>query len=131
MKLSMLAAVAAGVLALAVQPALAKDALVVDMWGGNWRDGANEAIAQEFTRRTGMPVQFITGGTIDRLTKAKLNKDHPISDITMTTSHVGYLYYSDGLFEKLDMSQIPNAKGLFPVAIRSPFTIGVYSYVYT
>ena len=109
----------------------AQDKLIVDIWGGNWRDGANEAIATEFTKRTGMPVEFITGGTIDRLTKAKINKDHPESDITITTSHVGALYFTDGLFEKLDMSKLPNAKELFPVAIRSPYTIGLYSYVYT
>ncbi|HZS83945.1 MAG TPA: ABC transporter substrate-binding protein [Stellaceae bacterium] len=122
---------AAALLAVAAVPARAQDKLVVDIWGGNWRDGANEAIAKEFTKRTGMPVEFITGGTIDRLTKAKINKGHPESDVTITTSHVGYLYFSDGLFEKLDMSKIPNAKDLFPVAIRSPYTIGLYSYVYT
>jgi putative spermidine/putrescine transport system substrate-binding protein len=130
-KLPLLAAISASLLALAAGPALAKDKLVVDMWGGNWRDGANQAIAKEFTRRTGMPVEFITGGTIDRLTKAKLNKGHPESDITITTSYVGYLYSSDGLFEKLDMSKLPNAKKVFPAAIRSPYEIGLYSYVYT
>ena len=39
-----------------------------------------------------MPVEFITGGTIDRLNKAKLAKGNPESDITFTTSHVGWLY---------------------------------------
>ncbi|MGO8865282.1 MAG: ABC transporter substrate-binding protein [Alphaproteobacteria bacterium] len=126
-----LAATAVAAMALAASPLHAQDKLVVDIWGGNFRDGANEAIAKEFTRRTGMPVEFITGGTLDRLTKAKVNKGHPESDITFTTSHVGYLYLTAGLFEKLDMSKIPNAKELFPVAIRSPYHIGLYSYVYT
>jgi putative spermidine/putrescine transport system substrate-binding protein len=126
-----LAALSAALFALAAGPALAQDKLVVSIWGGNWRDGANEAIASVFTKATGMPVEFITGGTLDRLTKAKVNKDHPESDITITTSHVAYLYLADGLFEKLDMSKIPNAKDLFPVAIRSPYHIGLYSYVYT
>jgi putative spermidine/putrescine transport system substrate-binding protein len=78
-----------------------------------------------------MEVQFITGGTLDRLTKAKVNKGHPESDVTFTTSHVGYLYLSAGLFEKLDLAKLPNSKNLFPVAIRSPYHIGLYSYVYT
>ena len=78
-----------------------------------------------------MQVEFITGGTIDRLTKAKINRDHPESDVTVTTSHVGALYVAEGLFEKLDMAKLPNAKDLFPVAIRSPYHIGLYSYVYT
>ena len=126
-----LAATAVAAIGLAASPLHAQDKLVVDIWGGNFRDGANEAIAKEFTKRTGMPVEFITGGTLDRLTKAKVNKGHPESDITFTTSHVGYLYLTAGLFEKLDMSKLPNAKELFPVAIRSPYHIGLYSYVYT
>jgi putative spermidine/putrescine transport system substrate-binding protein len=131
MGLRSVAALAVGALIFAASPLRAQDKLVVDIWGGNFRDGANEAIAKEFTKRTGMQVEFITGGTIDRLTKAKINRDHPESDVTMTTSHVGALYFAEGLFEKLDMSKLPNAKDLFPVAIRSPYTIGLYSYVYT
>ncbi|MBV9053754.1 MAG: extracellular solute-binding protein, partial [Hyphomicrobiales bacterium] len=131
MALRSAAVLAIGAMLLATAPLRAQDKLVVDIWGGNFRDGANEAIAKEFTKRTGMPVEFITGGTIDRLTKAKINRDHPESDVTVTTSHVGALYVSEGLFEKLDMAKLPNAKDLFPVAIRSPYHIGLYSYVYT
>ena len=50
-----------------------------------------------------MPVEFITGGTIDRLNKARLAKDNPESDITFTTSHVGWIYVNGGLFQKLDI----------------------------
>ncbi|MBW0004647.1 MAG: extracellular solute-binding protein [Hyphomicrobiales bacterium] len=136
MALRSAAFLAIGAVLLAATPLRAQntpgqDKLVVDIWGGNFRDGANEAIAKEFTKRTGMQVEFITGGTIDRLTKAKINRDHPESDVTVTTSHVGALYVTEGLFEKLDMAKLPNAKDLFPVAIRSPYHIGLYSYVYT
>jgi putative spermidine/putrescine transport system substrate-binding protein len=121
----------AAALALSAGDVLAQDKLVVSIWGGNWKDGADKVIAAEFKKRTAMNVEFITGGTMDRLAKAKVAKDNPESDLTFTTSHVGYLYQSDGLFERLDMSRIPNAKDLFPVALRSPYEIGVYSYVYT
>jgi putative spermidine/putrescine transport system substrate-binding protein len=131
MRMRSLAAMVLGAVVMAVSPAQAQEKLVVDIWGGNFRDGADEAIAKEFTKRTGIQVQFITGGTIDRLTKAKINRDHPESDVTVTTSHVASLYTADGLFEKLDMSKLPNAKDLFPAAIRSPSVIGLYSYVYT
>ncbi|MGH7107698.1 MAG: hypothetical protein ACREFT_14455, partial [Acetobacteraceae bacterium] len=110
LKLTLLTVVSVAMLAFAAAPALAQDTLTVDMWGGNWRDAVKNTIAKEFTRETGMPVRFITGGTIERLTKAKLNKGHPLSDVTLTTSHIGYLYYTDGLFQKLDMSKVPNAK---------------------
>src|SRR5476649_2192648 len=93
-------------------PAQAQDKLVVSIWGGSWRDLVAETVAKKFTQETGVPVDFITGGTIDRLNKAKLAKGNPESDITFTTSHVGWLYANDGLFEQLDVSKIPNAKNL-------------------
>src|ERR1700688_4022606 len=78
-------------LAIAV-PAQAQDKLVVSIWGGSWRDLVADTVAKKFTQETGVPVDFITGGTIDRLNKAKLAKGNPESDITFTTSHVGWIY---------------------------------------
>ena len=76
-------------------------------------------------------VEFITGGTLDRLAKAKVAKGNPESDVTYTTAHVGALYQSDGLFEKLDMSKVPNAADLYPAGERGGYEMGVYSYVYS
>ena len=78
-----------------------------------------------------MAVEFITGGTIDRLNKEKLAKGNPESDITFTTSHVGWLYANDGLYEPLDLAQVPNAARLIPQARISPYHIGTWAYVYT
>ncbi len=72
--------------------ARAEDALVISSWGGNFRDMIDKYIGQEFTKQTGVPVKFITGGTIDRLNKAKLATT-PESDITFTTSQVGVALY--------------------------------------
>ena len=69
-------------------PAYAQDKLVVSIWGGSWRDLVADTVAKKFTAETGVPVEFITGGTIDRLNKEKLAKGTPESDITFTTSHV-------------------------------------------
>jgi putative spermidine/putrescine transport system substrate-binding protein len=121
---------AAAMLFAGVSVGAAKDQLVVSIWGGNWRDGAKEAIATEFTKRTGIDVKFVTGGTMDRLTKAKLSAGAPQADVTLTTSHVAYLYVADHLFQKLDLSKIPNLKDAYPTAVRSPYHIGLYSYVY-
>jgi len=79
-------------------PATAQDKLVVSIWGGSWRDMAANIIGKKFTAETGVPVEYITGGTIDRLNKEKLAKGNPESDITFTTSHVGWLYANDGLY---------------------------------
>ena len=97
-------------IALLPLPASAQEKLVVSIWGGSWRDLVAETAAKKFKQQTGADVEFITGGTIDRLNKAKLAKGSPESDITFTTSHVGWLYATDGLFETLDLSKIPNSK---------------------
>jgi putative spermidine/putrescine transport system substrate-binding protein len=112
-------------------PAQAQDKLVVSIWGGSWRDLVKDTVAQKFTKETGVAVEFVTGGTIDRLNKAKLTKDSPESDITFTTSHVGWLYVNDGLYEKLDLSKVPNAKYLAEEARISPYHLGSWAYVYT
>src|SRR5262252_6748102 len=92
---------------LAPMPAMAQDKLVVSVWGGSWRDMVAEIIGKKFTAETGVPVEYITGGTIDRLNKEKLAKGNPESDITFTTAHVGWLYANDDLYEKLDFAKIP------------------------
>jgi putative spermidine/putrescine transport system substrate-binding protein len=112
-------------------PAQAQDKLVVSIWGGNWRDLVRDTVAKKFTQETGVPVEFITGGTIDRLNKARLANRNPESDLTFTTSHVGWLYVDSGLFEKLDMSKIPNAGNLVDEARFSPYHLGSWAYVYT
>ncbi|WP_342712570.1 ABC transporter substrate-binding protein [Bradyrhizobium sp. B124] len=112
-------------------PAHAQDKLVVSIWGGSWRDLVAETVARKFTAETGVPVEFITGGTIDRLNKEKLAKGNPESDVTFTTSHVGWLYANDGLFETIDTSKIPNAKNLADEARISPYHLGAWAYVYT
>jgi putative spermidine/putrescine transport system substrate-binding protein len=124
-------AVGALVLAVTATPATAQDKLVISIWGGSWRDLMAQTAAKKFTADTGTQVEFITGGTIDRLNKAKLAKGNPESDITFTTSHVGWLYANDGLYEKLDLSKVPNAKSLVEQAKISPFHIGTWAYVYT
>ena len=109
----------------------AQNALVVSAWGGNWKDSLEKVVAKAFTAKTGIPVEFEVGGTIDRLAKARVAKGNPLVDVTFTTSHVGRLYISDGLIQPLDMSKLPNAKELAKEAIRSEYHIGVWAYVYT
>ena len=101
-------------LAIAI-PAQAQDKLVVSIWGGSWRDLVRDTVAKKFTQETGVPAEFITGGTIDRLNKSRL----------------GWLYVDSGLFEKLDFSKIPNAGNLVDEARFSPYHLGSWAYVYT
>jgi putative spermidine/putrescine transport system substrate-binding protein len=119
------------VLLVSTSAAEAQNALVVSAWGGNWKDSLEKIVAKNFTAKTGIPVEFEVGGTIDRLAKARVAKGNPLVDVTFTTSHVGRLYISDGLLQPLDMSKLPNAKDLAKEAIRSEYHLGVWAYVYT
>ncbi len=117
---------------LAVAPAAhAQEPLVVSVWGGNWKDTVDKVVGKAFTARTGIPVEFEVGGTIDRLAKARVAKGNPLVDLNFTTTHVARLYISDGLYAPLDMGKIPNAKEIAREAIRSEFHLGSWSYVYT
>jgi putative spermidine/putrescine transport system substrate-binding protein len=114
-----------------VAPVPAADPLVVSVWGGNWKDTVEKIVAKPFTAKTGIPVEFEVGGTLDRLAKARVSKAAPLVDVTFTTTHVGRLYISDGLFQKLDMTKIPSARDLAKEAHRSDSHLGVWAYVYT
>src|SRR6059036_157633 len=105
--------------------------LVVSVWGGNWKDTIERVVAKPYTAQTVIPVEFEVGGTLDRLAKARVAKGAPLVDVTFTTSHVGRLYMSDGLFQKLDMARLSNARDLAPEALRSDSHLGVWAYVYT
>lgn len=126
-----LLALCALVLVLVPTVALGAEPLVVSVWGGNWKDTVERVIARPFTARTGIPVEFEVGGTLDRLAKARVSKGAPLVDITFTTTHVGRLYIADGLYQKLDMARLPSAADLAREAIRSDYHLGTWTYVYT
>jgi putative spermidine/putrescine transport system substrate-binding protein len=114
-----------------VPPARAQNALVVSVWGGNWKDTVDKVIGRAFTAKTGIPVEYEVGGTIDRLAKARVAKGNPLVDLNFTTTHVARLYISDGLYDKLEMAKLPNTKEIAKEAFRSDFHVGSWAYVYT
>ena len=105
-------------------PVRAQNALVVSVWGGNWKDTVEKVIGKAFTAKTGVPVEYEVGGTIDRLAKARVAKGNPLVDLNFTTSHVARLYISDGLYEKQDKAKLPSSKEIEKEAFRSDFHIG-------
>lgn len=109
----------------------AADNLKVSVWGGNWLELTQGTAGVCYEKKTGNKIDYVTGGTIDRLTKAKLAAGNPETDVTITTSHVGWLYVSAGLFEELDMSRIGTRSDLSEKAFVSPYHLGIFTYVYT
>jgi putative spermidine/putrescine transport system substrate-binding protein len=111
--------------------AVAADKLVVSAWGGPWKDLIQNTIAATFTKETGIGVEIVTGGTVDRLAKAKVDGSNPETDVTLTTEHVAWLYASDNLLLPLDRSKLPSTKTLFPEAVTGSNCLGLFSYVYS
>ena len=130
MRVRIVTLVAMAVLGLAAA-AQAADPLVISVWGGNWKDTLERVVAKPYTAKTGIPVEFEVGGTIDRLAKARVAKGNPLVDLNFTTTHVARLYISDGLYAPLDMAKIPNAKEIAREAVRSEYHLGSWAYVYT
>ena len=126
-----IAILAAAGIALSSTASLAAEKLVISVWGGSWSDLVAADRGQEVQAETGADVEFITGGTIDRLNKAKLAKGNPESDITFTTSHVGWLYANDGLYRDARSGEDPERQVLVDQAKISPYHIGTWAYVYT
>jgi putative spermidine/putrescine transport system substrate-binding protein len=118
-------------LPLVVAPARAQNALVVSVWGGNWKDTVERVVGKAFTAKTGIPVEYEVGGTIDRLAKARVAKGNPLVDLNFTTTHVARLYISDGLYDRLDLARLPASKEIAREAFRSDYHIGSWAYVYT
>ncbi|MBV9859544.1 MAG: ABC transporter substrate-binding protein [Alphaproteobacteria bacterium] len=110
---------------------MAEDKLVVSSWGGPWKDLIQNTVAAAFTKETGMPVDIVTGGTMDRLAKAKFAGNDPESDVTLTTEQVAWLYASDNLLLQPDLAKLPNAKTLFPQAVTGSGCVGLFSFVYS
>ena len=111
--------------------AVAQNALVISIWGGNWKDTVEKVVGKAFTAKTGIPVEYEVGGTIDRLAKARVAKGNPLVDLNFTTTHVARLYISDGLYDKLDMAKLPSSKEIAKEAFRSEYHVGSWAYVYT
>jgi putative spermidine/putrescine transport system substrate-binding protein len=122
---------AACLVSLAPGVANAADALLVSGWGGAWKDLIQSTVAAEFTKETGIPVEIVTGGTMDRLAKAKFAGPDPETDVTLTTEHVAWMYASDKLLAQPDMAKMPNTKTLFPAAVTGSGCLGLFSYVYS
>jgi putative spermidine/putrescine transport system substrate-binding protein len=124
--------VIAACLALALPATVqAAEPLIVSDWGGPWKDLIADTIGKQFTKETGVPVEIVTGGTMDRLAKAKFAGSDPETDVTLTTEHVAWLYASDKLLAQPDMTKLPHAKTLFPQAVTGSGCLGLFSYVYS
>ncbi|WP_408585474.1 ABC transporter substrate-binding protein [Paraburkholderia bannensis] len=106
----------AGALVSAASLASARDLTVVS-WGGNFQDAQREINFKPFQQELGKPVldQSWDGGI--GVIQAKLKAGVPNWDVVEVESEDLGQGCSDGLFEKLDWSQMGGKKSFIPTAV--------------
>lgn len=85
--------------------------LRVATWGGATRDGLRDYVAAELERR-GAKVEFVIGSPQDNLAKLIAARGQVPFDVLELLGTMRPEIEGRHLLDKLDMSQLPNAKGL-------------------
>lgn len=113
---SALAAVLAlGVAGTAPTPVQAKD-FVVGAWADPYEAAWRKSLVPEFEKKFKVTVVWVPGFSSQTLAKLQAQKDNPQIDVALMDDGPFYQASQAGLLEKLDMSKVPNAKGLIPMA---------------
>jgi putative spermidine/putrescine transport system substrate-binding protein len=111
---------AGGVLGLAAGRAQAADAdvqtLRLGTWGGSWRDSLDATIGKPLAA-SGVKVDYVLGSPASNLAKliAARGRESPL-DAMEGAPDIAASMVAAKLIDRLDYSQLPNAKGLLPFA---------------
>lgn len=116
-RIACFAAVAAGGL-FACLPAMAQDysghTLTVGTWGGDIERLLREHVAGPLEAKTGAKVEFLLGGSGDRLSKMAAERNNPTMDVTFQNIYEAPLALKDGLVVAPDAAAVPNAADVWP-----------------
>jgi len=111
-RLAVLAALTtAALIALAQAPAAAQGQRVVNVY--NWSDYIDPAVLTEFTKETGIKVQYDTFDANETL-ETKLLAGHSGYDVVVPTAYFLERQIKAGVFQKLDKSKLPNLINAWP-----------------
>lgn len=118
MKRISLAAISAAVCLGVGLPALAQDytghTLVVGTWGGDIERLLREHVAGPLEAKTGAKVEFLLGGSGDRLSKMVAERNNPTMDVTFQNIYEGPAALKEGLVIAPDAALVPNAANIWP-----------------
>ncbi|MFC7330520.1 ABC transporter substrate-binding protein [Marinactinospora rubrisoli] len=92
------------------------DTLVVSTFSFATED-FERVIAEPFEERTGIRVILDTGNNATRLTKLRINREHPDTDVVLISDYFAAIGEEMGLFEKVDPAAVPNMAEIQPWAV--------------
>lgn len=90
--------------------------LVVATWGGSSEKGLTE-IVKTFEEENNVDIVFDIGNNSDRLNKIRATKDKPVIDVALMTDCFSVMGNEEGLFEKINTKNVPNAEKLYDYAL--------------
>ena len=99
-------------------PAVAQDysghTLVVGTWGGDIERLLREHVAGPLEAKTGAKVEFLLGGSGDRMAKMVAERNHPTMDVTFQNIYEAPAALKEGLVVAPDAALVPAAAKVWP-----------------
>jgi putative spermidine/putrescine transport system substrate-binding protein len=88
--------------------------LVVGTWGGDIERLLREHAAKPLEEKTGAKVEFLLGGSGDRMSKMYAERENPTMDVTFQNIYEAPQALKDGLVVAPDAALVPNAADIWP-----------------
>ncbi|WP_067972567.1 ABC transporter substrate-binding protein [Nocardiopsis trehalosi] len=76
-----------------------------------------EVVGEPFEERTGIEVVLDTGNNAGRLTKLRINKDAPDTDVVLISDYYAEIGREMDLFARIDPADVPNMADIQPWAV--------------
>ncbi|MCO6009744.1 ABC transporter substrate-binding protein [Actinoallomurus purpureus] len=87
-----------------------------------------QTVVKPFEQQTGIKVTVETGANADRLTKLRVDKNNPTTDVVMISDYFSTIGRQQGLFDKIDPAAVPNLSKIYDFA-KDPAGYGpTYTY---
>jgi len=87
--------------------------ITVQAYGGQWEEGLRKAVIAPFERANRAKVEVVLiGSSTQVLARMRAEKARPSMDVVLIGGGTETTAISEGLFEKIDFTNIPNAKDI-------------------
>lgn len=96
------------------QMAWAKGTAISAIYPGSWDEAYRKIVAPALLKASGIDLELVPLFAVDQIAKAKASRGRPDFDTFVLDPGPSATGLSDGLFEKFDVSKVPNASKLPP-----------------
>jgi putative spermidine/putrescine transport system substrate-binding protein len=90
--------------------------LVVAGYGGSFEKGMKETVIPAFEEKFNTKVTYVTGSSVDTLSKLQAQKDKPQIDVAIVDDGPQAMAKGFGLLAELEESKVPNLTDVYDVA---------------